>query len=108
MTEDRLEPIEAAFKALADMIANRMSRPLYLRIEMQDGQLEISQIEYLSVEEFAAMVKTQTRTVYGWIDRGLLAFCKPVGTGQNLIPLRTALHWIEASAVVKEKKAAQG
>jgi excisionase family DNA binding protein len=96
--------IETAFKALADVIANRMSRPLYLRIEMQDGQLEISQIEYLTPEELAQLAKVNARTVYGWIERGLLTFCKPVGTGQNLIPLRAALHWIEASATVKEPK----
>ena len=100
MTEqmrDDSQGIETAIKALGDVIRGRMARPLYLRVEMQDGNLSIEQVEFLTVEELAALVKVEARTVYGWLDRGLLAFCKPAGTGQNLIPLRAALHWIDSS-----------
>src|SRR5262249_38678848 len=89
--------IEAAIKALGDVIKGHIARPLYLRVEMRNGQLNISQVEYLTPEELAQLVKVNARTVYGWLDRGLLTFCKPQGTGQNLIPLRAALHWIDSS-----------
>lgn len=98
------QSIEAAIKALGDAVANRLARPIYLRVEMRDGHLDISQVEYLTPEELAQLAKVNSRTVYGWLDKGLLRFCKPAGTGQNLIPLRAALHWIDSSAVVKEPK----
>lgn len=101
---DEPSSIERAINALSEAIKGRMARPLYLKVEHRDGELDISQVEFLSVEEFAKLMKTQPRTVYGWIDRGLLNFCKPHGTGQNLIPLRAALHWIDSSMTVKEQK----
>jgi hypothetical protein len=55
-------------------------------------------------EELAQLAKVNARTVYGWFDKGLLKFCKPAGTGQNLIPLRAALQWIDSSETVKERK----
>lgn len=105
--------IEAVIKALSDAVTSRMTRPLYLKIEHRDGELAIEQVEFLTVEELALLVKVEARTVYGWLDKGLLKFCKPQGTGQNLIPLRAALHWIDSSETVKESKkkaqdAAQG
>ncbi|HJQ26879.1 MAG TPA: helix-turn-helix domain-containing protein [Blastocatellia bacterium] len=100
--------LESAIKALGAVIQGQMARPLYLKIEMRDGELDISQVEYLTTEEFAALVKADVRTVYGWFDRGLLKFCKPIGTGQNLIPLRAALHWIDSSEVKKEPKKKKG
>lgn len=104
---EEAQSIETAIKALRDVIQDRMSRPLYLRVEMRDGELTIEQVEYLTTEELAALVKVDPRTVYGWFEKGLLKFCKPAGTGQNLIPLRAALHWIESSETVKEKKGAK-
>ena len=105
--QDNSLNIESVFRAIGDAIKGQMARPLYLKIEMLDGQLDISQVEYLTAEEFAALVKVDSRTVYSWFDKGLLKFCKPAGTGQNLIPLRSALHWIDSSETVKKKKGQQ-
>jgi excisionase family DNA binding protein len=98
------QDIEIAVKVLGDVIKGHVARPIYLRVEMREGQLEIEHVEFLTVEELAALVKTTPRTVYGWLDKGLLAFCKPAGTGQNLIPLRAALHWLDSSETVKGPK----
>src|SRR6266849_2640049 len=100
--------IEAVIKALSDAIKGHIARPLYLKVEHRDGEIAIEQVEFLSVEEFAKLMKTQPRTVYGWFDKGLLTFCKPQGTGQNLIPLRAALHWIGSSVTVKEPRTKKG
>lgn len=98
------ENISQAIKALSDAITGHLTKPIYFRFEMQDGELVVSQVEYLTPEELAAIAKVDRRTVYGWIERGLLKFCRPEGTAQNLIPMRAALHWIEASETVKEPK----
>ena len=97
--------LEAVLRALSAAIKVHIARPLYLKVEHRDGELVIEQIEFLSVEEFAKLMKTQPRTVYGWFDKGLLTFCKPQGTGQNLIPLSAALHWISSSVNIKEPRA---
>jgi excisionase family DNA binding protein len=107
---DSDESTESVIKSLSNAINSRMARPIYLKIEHHDGELAIEQVEFLTVEELALLVKVEARTVYGWLDKGLLKFCKPQGTGQNLIPLHAALHWIDSSAIVKapKRKKAEG
>src|ERR1043165_6636746 len=93
---------EVAIGAISDVIKSRMTRPLYLRVEMTPGGLAIRQVEYLTAEEFAQLVKVEPRTVYTWFEKKLIKYHKPKGTGQNLIDLNDALAWIEAGAVTKD------
>lgn len=102
------QSVERAIKALAGAISEHITRPVYLRFEMRDGQLAVSQVEYLTPEEFAPIARVDRRTVYDWIDKGLLSFCKPQGTGQNLIPLHKAIQWIDSSETVREPKKGRG
>lgn len=102
--KDSIGSAEMVIKSLSAAINSRMARPIYLKIEHLDGNLSIEQVEYITAEELAALVKTDVRTVYSWFERGVLGFCKPQGTGQNLIPLRAALNWIDSSATVRERK----
>lgn len=93
---------EIAIGAISDVIKGKMTRPIYLRVEMQPGGLDIRQVEFLTAEEFAALVKVEARTVYTWFEKRLIPFYKPKGTGQNLIDINDALAWIESGAVMKE------
>jgi excisionase family DNA binding protein len=94
---------EIAIKALSDVIAGRMSRPLFLKAEHYDGRLAISQVEFLTPEELAQLAKVKPRTVYLWIEKRLFPFSKPPGTGQVLIAFNDALAWIESGVVKVEE-----
>jgi len=100
-TQPRTEA-EIAIGAISEVIKGRMTRPIYLRVEMQPGGLDIRQVEYLTAEEFAQLVKVEPRTVYTWFEKRLIKYHKPKGTGQNLIDLNDALAWIESGAVARE------
>jgi len=93
---------ETALKTLSDVIAGRMSRPLFLKAKYNDGRLAISQIEFLTPEELAQLAKVKPRTVYSWIEKRLFPFSKPPGAGQVLIALNDALDWIESGMVKLE------
>ena len=94
---------ESAIEALSDVIAGRMSRPLFLKAEHCDGRLAISQVEFLTPEEMAQLAKVKLRTVYLWIEKRLFPFSKPPGTGQVLIAFNDALDWIESGMVKVEE-----
>ncbi len=94
---------EIAIKALSDVIAGRISRPLFLKAGYCDGRLAISQVEYLTPEELAQLAKVKPRTVYLWIEKRLFPFSKPPGTGQVLIAFNDALDWIESGMVKVEE-----
>ncbi|HKA22751.1 MAG TPA: helix-turn-helix domain-containing protein [Blastocatellia bacterium] len=95
---------EIVIKTLSDVIKGRIARPIYLKIEHREGDLSIEQVEYLTPDELAQLMRVEARTVYSWFDKGVLGFCKPAGTGQNLISLRSALAWIDSSVGLKEPK----
>jgi excisionase family DNA binding protein len=94
---------ENAIQALSDVIAGRMTRPIFIRAEHCDGRLAISQVEFLTPEEMAQLAKVKLRTVYLWIEKRLFPFSKPPGTGQVLIALKDALAWIESGMVKVEE-----
>src|SRR5436309_9834535 len=94
---------EIAIKALSDVIAGQMSRPIFLKAEYCDGRLAISQIEFLTPEELAQLAKVKPRTVYLWIEKRLFPFSKPRGTGQVLIAFNDALDWIESGVIRVEE-----
>lgn len=91
-------------QSLTNVIASQMTKPVLLRAEYRDGRLEINQIEFLTVEEFAKMVKVEMRTVYLWIEKRMISFYKPKGTNQNLIALSDALAWLESGKVSSVEK----
>jgi len=94
---------EIAIKALSDVIAGRINRPIFLKAEHRDGRLVISQVEFLTPEELAQLAKVKPRTVYLWIEKRLFPFSKPPGTGQVLIAFNDALDWIESGVVKIEE-----
>jgi excisionase family DNA binding protein len=93
---------DIAIKSLGEVIAGKLAKPLFLCAEMRDGQLEVRQVEFLTVDEFAQMVKVEPRTVYLWMEKRLIEFYKPRGTAQNLIALSDALAWVEAGKVERK------
>jgi excisionase family DNA binding protein len=94
---------EIAIQAISGVIKSRLTRPVYVRLfwDEEAGRLQVEQVEYLTTEEFAALVKADKRTVYTWFEKRLLPFYKPNGTGQNLIDINDALAWISAGKVTK-------
>ena len=95
--------IEATLKSLSDVIAGCLNKPLYLKAEHKEGRLELSQVEFLTVEELARLAKVEGRSVRDWIRRDLFPVYRPPGSGRILIALSDALAWLESGRVESQK-----
>jgi excisionase family DNA binding protein len=104
MMQPRTEA-EIAIGAISNVIKGRLTKPIYLRAswDAEAGRLAIEQVEYLTAEEFAPLVKVEPRTVYTWFEKNLIKSYKPPGTGQRLINLNDAIEWIESGAAAMEE-----
>src|SRR5215217_7541732 len=82
---------------LLSLLSQKRTAPLYLQInEREDGTFEFRQVEFLTPAELAQLCKVETRTVYSWLDKGLITAYTPPGTGGKLFDLTESLAWIKS------------
>src|ERR1051325_8071670 len=89
---------QKAIEAAIGDLRRTLQKPVYLQISNEKhGALCIRHIEFLTIEEFAALCRVEERTVYGWLDRaektGLKCY-RPPGSRGILFEINEALEWI--------------
>lgn len=86
---------------LTTAITTAAHRPIYLQIiNHQGGKLEVRQIEFLSVEDFAQLARVGPRTVYDWVQRGISPPpYRPPGSRSILFDLTEAIAWIKQTQI---------
>lgn len=96
MSEKYLNPGDL-ISSLATAITSITHRAIYFQISIgHRGKVEIKQIEFLSVEEFARLAKVETRTVHGWIERGVAPTpYRPEGCRSILFDVNEVIAWIK-------------
>jgi excisionase family DNA binding protein len=91
------EAIGALIKQLSSEINRTLSRPVYIQIAPEGGQVNIKQVEFLTVEQLATMMHVETRTVYSWIEKAQengLKFYRAPNTRGVLFEINEVLEWI--------------
>jgi hypothetical protein len=98
MPDERQRQIQRPLQDLVEGIQRTLQKPVYLQVTSdKSGALSIKQIEFLTVDEFAALCKVEKRTVYGWIEdarRTGLKCYRPPGSRGILFEMNEAVEWI--------------
>jgi hypothetical protein len=74
---------------------------MYIRITIgYRDKIEIKQIEFLSVEEFARLAKVEPRTIQSWVQRGIAPTAyRPPGSRGFLFEMDEAIEWIKSNPI---------
>jgi hypothetical protein len=88
---------DALLRSLGNAIADATSKPIYLQIIISyRRKIEIKQIRFLNVEEFAELARVEPRTVHGWLQRGIAPTpYRPPGSRCILFEMNEAIAWIK-------------
>jgi excisionase family DNA binding protein len=90
--------IGTLIKQLSGEITRTLSRPVYLQIAQESGQVSIKQVEFITVEQLATMMHVETRTVYSWIEKAQengLKFYRAPNTRGVLFEINEVLEWVK-------------
>ena len=91
------ENIGALIKSLSGEINRTLTRPLYIQIAQESGEVRIKQVEFLTPEQLAELMHVETRTVYSWIEKAQengLKFYRAPNTRGVLFEINEVLEWI--------------
>lgn len=90
--------IGALIERLSGEIKRNLTRPVYLQIAQESGDVSIKQIEFLTPEQLAELAHVETRTVYSWVEKANdngLKFYRAPGTRGVLFEINEVLEWIK-------------
>jgi hypothetical protein len=95
---DQQRRLRQAIEEAIGEIRRSLQKPVYLQITAdKSGSLSVKHIEFLTIEEFAALCRVEERTVYGWLERaektGLRCY-RPPGSRGILFEMNEAVEWI--------------
>ena len=91
------ENIGTPIKLLSGEIRRTLTRPIYIQIVQESGQVSIKQVEFLTPEQLADLAHVETRTVYSWIEKAPengLKFYRAPNTRGVLFEINEVLEWI--------------
>ena len=91
------ENIGALIKSLSSEIQRTLTRPIYIQIAQESGEVSIKQVEFLTPEQLAELMHVETRTVYSWIEKAQengLKFYRAPNTRGVLFEINEVLEWI--------------
>ena len=91
------ENIGALIKSLSGEIKRTLTRPLYIQIAQERGEVSIKQVEFLTPEQLAELMHVETRTVYSWIEKADdngLKFYRAPNTRGILFEINEVMEWI--------------
>lgn len=97
MSRTNEESIGALIKSLSGEIKRTLSRPIYIQIAQDSGDVSIKQVEFLTPEQLAELMHVETRTVYSWIEKAQengLKFYRAPNTRGVLFEINEVLEWI--------------
>ena len=92
------ESINSLLRSLTGEIQRAVGRPIYLQITQQGREVSIKQIEFITVEQLAAMMHVEARTVYSWIEKAQengLKFYRAPNTRGVLFEINEVIQWIK-------------
>jgi excisionase family DNA binding protein len=83
-------------ETLSSLLKDRLTQPIYFRVVLdKDGDLVIEQIAFLRIDDLAALIGFDDRTIRGWAAAGKIPSFKPPGSSVNLFDLNEVLKWIK-------------
>lgn len=91
------ESIGALIKSLSGEIKRTLTRPIYIQIAQESGEVSIKQVEFLTPEQLAELMHVETRTVYSWIEKSQengLKFYRAPNTRGVLFEINEVMEWI--------------
>jgi excisionase family DNA binding protein len=97
MTTATDESIGALLKLLSGEIKRTLTRPIYIQIVHEGGEVSIKQVEFLTPEQLAELCHVETRTVYSWIEKAQengLKFYRAPNTRGVLFEINEVMEWI--------------
>ena len=91
------DSIGALIKSLSGEIKRTLTRPLYIQVAQESGEVRIKQVEFLTPEQLAELMHVETRTVYSWLEKAEengLKFYRAPNTRGVLFEINEVLEWI--------------
>jgi hypothetical protein len=98
MPNEQSRQIQQTIEEVMLELRRKLESPIYLQINTaKNCSLSIKHIQFLTIDEFAALCRVEERTVYGWIERaqktGLKCY-RPPGSRGILFEMSEAVEWI--------------
>jgi hypothetical protein len=107
MPNEQSRQIQQTLEGVMQELRRKLESPIYLQINSEkNGSLSVKHIQFLTIDEFAALCRVEERTVYGWLERaqktGLKCY-RPPGSRGILFEMGEAVEWILNNSNLEQK-----